>query len=141
MYVDEFSEVSDSFARPGDVRWDTLYTAFTKHWLAHPSSYTKTALGLFDIPAAASSLPVRSHPAKQLDLAIRALGGGVSREPSLERLLARRKRASAEALLVPHPEPVRRDARIRKPFRWHMLSPILPEEEVVVKPPAPTEPG
>ena len=37
VYVDEFAEVSDSFARPGDARWDTLDPAFTKHWLTHPS--------------------------------------------------------------------------------------------------------
>ena len=48
VYVDEFPEVSDSFTRPGDVRWDTLYTVFTKHWLTHPSPYMKIALGLPD---------------------------------------------------------------------------------------------
>ena len=37
MHVDEFPEVSDSFAHPGNLRWDTLYTVFTKHWLMHPS--------------------------------------------------------------------------------------------------------
>ena len=35
MYVDELPEVSESFARPGDARWNTLYTVFTKHWLTH----------------------------------------------------------------------------------------------------------
>ena len=35
MFVDEFPEVSDSFARPGDPRWDTLYTIFIKHRLTH----------------------------------------------------------------------------------------------------------
>ena len=92
MYVDEFPEVSDSFACPGDSRWDTLYTVFTKHCLTHPSPYMKTAPGLPDIPPAASLLPVRLNFAEQLDFAIRALGGGISREPSLERPLSRRKR-------------------------------------------------
>ena len=46
----------------------------------------KIALGLPDIPASASPLPVRPNPAEQLDFAIRILGGGISRRPSLERL-------------------------------------------------------
>ena len=46
LYLDQFPEVSDSFARPGDARWDSLYTDFTKHWLIHPSPYMKTTLGL-----------------------------------------------------------------------------------------------
>ena len=141
MYVDEFPEVSDSFALPGDSRWDTLYTVFTRHWLTHPSPYMKTALGLPDIPASASPLPVCPTPAEQLDSAIRASGGGVSSEPSLERPLARRKHTPAEALVTPRPEPVRRQVRIRKPSRRHLPSLIVPEEEVVVKPPAPPEPG
>ena len=141
MYVDEFPEVSDSFGRPGDVGWDTLYIAFTNHWLTYPSPYTKTALGLPGISASASPLPACPNPAEQLDSAIRALRTGVSREPSLERPLACRKRTPAEVLVAPRPEPVRRGARIRKPSRWHLPSPILPEEEVVVKPPAPPEPG
>ena len=73
MYVDAFSEVSDSFARRGDVRWETLYTIFTKHWLTHPSPYMKTALGLPDISVSASPLPVCPNPAERLDFAIRAL--------------------------------------------------------------------
>ena len=141
MYVDEFPEVSDSFAGPGDARWDTLYTVFTKHWLTRPSPYMKTALGLPDIPASASPLPVCPNPAEQLDVGIRAFGGGISREPSLEGALARRKRTAAQALVAPRPQAVRREARIRKPSRRHLASPILPEEEVVVLPPAPPEPG
>ena len=43
--------------------------------------------------------------------------------------------------MFPCPEPVRREARIPKPSRRHLPSPALPEEEVVVKPPAPPEPG
>ena len=43
--------------------------------------------------------------------------------------------------MVPRPEPVRREARVRKPSQRHLPSPIVPEEEVVVKPPAPPEPG
>ena len=82
-----------------------------------------------------------SNPAEQLDSAIRVLGGRVSREPSFERLLPRRKRTPAEALVSPRPEPVRREARIRKPSRRHLPSTIMIEEEVVVKPPAPPEPG
>ena len=117
--VDEFPEVSDSFARPGDARWNTLYIVFTKHWLTHPSPYTKTALGLPDVPASASPLPVCLNPAEDLDSAIRALGGRVSRDPSLERPLSSRKRTPAEALVASHPEPVHREARIRTPSRWH----------------------
>ena len=44
VYVDEFPEVSNNFARPGDARWDSLYADFTKHWLTHPSPYMKSAL-------------------------------------------------------------------------------------------------
>ena len=134
MYVDEFPEVSDSFACPGDSRWDTLYTVFTKHWLTHPSPYMKTAHGLPDIPPAASPLPVRPNFAEQLDFAIRALGGGISREPSLERPFSRRKRTPAKTLMVPRPEPVRRKACVREPSRRHMPLPILQEEEVLVRP-------
>ena len=141
VYVDEFPEVSDSFARPGDARWDTLYTVFTKHWLTHPSPYMKAALGLPDIPASVSPLSVCPNPAEQLESAIRALGGRVSREPSLERPLARRKRTPAEVLVVLHPESVRREARIRTPSQRHLPSPIVPEKEVVVKPSAPPKPG
>ena len=68
MYADEFSEVSDSFARPGDLRWDTLYTVFTTYWLTHPSPYMKTVLGLPDIPASASLLPMGpnlNHPTRR----------------------------------------------------------------------------
>ena len=72
--VDEFPGVSNSFARPGDSRWDTLYTVFTKHWLAHPSPYITTALGLPDIPAAASPLSVRPNLAEQLDFGHPGLG-------------------------------------------------------------------
>ena len=108
VYFDEFPEVSGSFERPRDLRWDTLYTVFTKHWLTHPSLYMKTALGLPDIPASASPLPVHPNPAEQLEFAIRALGGGIYREPSLERPLSSRKRTPAEAPVIPHPEPVRR---------------------------------
>ena len=86
VYVDEFPEVSDSFAHPGDATWDTVYTVFTKHWLTHPSRYMKTALGLPDIPTSASPLPARPNPAEQLDFAIRALGGRISRESSLHSL-------------------------------------------------------
>ena len=43
--------------------------------------------------------------------------------------------------MTPHPEPVRREARIRKPPRRHLPSPVDPEEEVVVRPPAPAEDG
>ena len=141
VYVDDFPEVSGSFACPADPRWDTLYTNFTKHWLAHPSPYMKTARGLPDIPASASPLPVRPNAAEQLDFAIWALGGGLSREPSLERPLVRRNHIPAEALVLPRPEPVRREARIRKPSRRRLPSPALPEEDVVSKPPAPPEPG
>ena len=141
VYVDEFPEVGNSFACPGDPRWNTLYIVFTKHWLAHPSPYVKTALGLPDIPAAASALPVSPNRADQFDFAIRALGGETSREPSLGRPLSRRKRTPAEVLVVPRHELVRREARIRKASRRLMPSPILQEEEVVAKPPAPTEPG
>ena len=137
VYIDEFPEVSCSFARPGDLRGHNLYTVFTKHWLTHPSPHTKTALGLPDIPASAWPLPVRSNPAEHLDFAIPALGGGISGDPSLERPLARRKHTPPEALLVPRPEPVRREARILKPSRRHLPSPILPEQEAVVKPTAP----
>ena len=101
----------------------------------------KTALGLPDIPASASPLPVCPNPAEQLDFAIRALGRRVCREPPLERPLARRKRTPAEVLVAPRPEPVRREVRIRKPSRRHLPLPIVPEEAVVVKPPAPPEPG
>ena len=65
----------------------------------------------------------------------------MSRELSLERPLARRKRTPAEALVAPRSRPVRREARIRKPSRRHLPSPIVPEEEVIVRPPAPPEPG
>ena len=101
----------------------------------------KTALWLPNIPASASPLPVCPNPAEQLDSAIRVLGGRVSREPSLKRPLARRKRTPADALVAPHPEPVRREARIRKPSRRQLPSPVVPEEHVVVRPPAPPEPG
>ena len=141
VYVAKFPKVSDGLARPGDARWDTLCTVFTKHWLTHPSPYIKTALGLPDIPASASPLPVCPNPAEQLDSAIRALSGRVSREPSLERPLPRRKRAPAEALVAPHPEPVRLEARIPNPSRRHLPSPVEPEEEVVVRPPPHPEPG
>ena len=43
--------------------------------------------------------------------------------------------------MVPRPEPVRREARIRRPSRRHLPSPVLPEEEVVVKRPAPPQSG
>ena len=43
-------------AMPGGM--DSLYKKFTKHWLTHPPPYMKTALGLADIPASASPLPV-----------------------------------------------------------------------------------
>ena len=66
VYVDEFTKVSDSFARPGDARWDSIYIDFTNHWLTHPSPYMKTALGLPDIPASALPLPVCLNPAEQL---------------------------------------------------------------------------
>ena len=141
MHVDAFPEVSDNFARPGDLKWDTFYTVFSKQWLTNPSPYMKPALGLPDIPASASPLPVCPNPAEQLDSSIRALGGRVSLEPSLERPFARRKRTLAEVLVAPRPEPVRREARIRKPSRRSLPSPALPEEEVVMKPPEPPKPG
>ena len=78
VYVDEFSEVSDDFARPGDARWDSFYTNFTKHWLTHPSAYMKLVLGLPSLPASASPLPVCLNPAEKLDVAILALGGRIS---------------------------------------------------------------
>ena len=86
----------------------------------------KTALGLPDIPSSASPLPVCTNPAEQLHSAIRALGGRVSREPSLERPLARKQRTPVEALVAPHPEPVHGEARIRKPSRRHLPPPIEP---------------
>ena len=138
---DAFPEVSDSFARPADARRDTLYTVFTKHWLTHPSSNMKTTLGLPDIPTSASPLPVCPNSAKWLESAMRALNGRSSREPSSPRPLPRRKPTPAEALVAPHPEPVRREARIPKPSRRHLPSPTDPEKEVVVRPPAPPEPG
>ena len=119
----------------------SLYTDFTKHWLTHPPPYMKTAPGLPDIPASASPLPVCLNPAEQLDSAIRALGGRVSRESPLERPLQRRKRTPAEALVPLHPDPVRREALIRKPSRRHLPLPIEPEKEVVVRPPSPVEPS
>ena len=104
-----------------------LGTDVTKHWLTHPPPYTKTALRLPDLPASALPLPVCPNPAEQLDSAIRALGRRVSREPSLERPLPRRKRTRAEALASLHPVPVRRKARIRKPSRRHLPLPVEPE--------------
>ena len=83
VYVDELPEVSDSFARPGALRRDILYTVFTKQWLTRRCPCMKTALGLPDIPSSASLLRVRRNPAEQLDPAIRAFGGGISHEPSL----------------------------------------------------------
>ena len=83
MYVEELSEVSDDFARPGEVRWNAFYTDFTKHWLTHSSPYMKFALGLPSLPASASPLPICLNPAEQLDVASLALGGRISREPSL----------------------------------------------------------
>ena len=99
VYVDEFAEVSDDFAQPGDARWESLYTDFTKRWLTHPSPYMKSPLGLPSLPASASPLPVCLNPAEQLNVAILALGGRSSREQSLERPLPRRKRTPAEALV------------------------------------------
>ena len=96
----------------------------------------KTALGLPDIPASASPLPVCPNPAGQLDSAIRALGGMVSREPPLEGPLARRKRAPGEAVGA-----LPREARIRKPSRRHLPSPIVLEEEVIVRASALPAPG
>ena len=58
----------------------------------------------------------------------------------MERPLPRRKRTPAEALAALHPEPVLREARIRKPSRRHLPLPIEPEKEVVVRPPVPPEP-
>ena len=137
MYVEEFSEVSDNFARPGDVRWDAFYTDFTKHWLTHPSPYMKPALGLPSLPASASPLSICLNPAEQLDVAILALGGRISREPPLERPLPRRKRTPAEALVPLHPETLRRETRVREPSRRRLPSPPEVEEEVVERLPAP----
>ena len=140
MYDDEFPDVSDNFARPGDARWDSLYTDFTKHWLTHPSPYMKSVLGLPSLPASASPLPVCINPAEQLNVAILALSGRTSREPSLERPLPRRKRTPAEALAPLHPEPLRRKTLVRKPSRRRVPSP--PEvEEVTERLPAPSEFG
>ena len=74
VYVDEFPQVSDRFARPGDARGDSLYTDFTKHWLTHLSPYMKTAHGLPNVSASASSLQACLNPAEQLDSAVLALG-------------------------------------------------------------------
>ena len=141
VYVDEFSEVSDDFARPRDVRWDSFYADFTKHWLIHPSPYTKSARGLPSLPESTSPLPVCLSPAEQLDVAILALGGRISREPSLERPLPRRKRTPAEALVPLHPEPLRRETRVRKPSRRRLPSPPEIEEQASERLPAPPEAG
>ena len=141
MYVDEFSEVSDDFARPGDARWDSFYTNFTKHWLTHPSAYMKLVLGLPSLPASASPLPVCLNPAEQPDVAILALGGRISLEMLLERLLPRRKRTPAEALVPLHPEPLRLETRVRKPSRRRLPLPPKIEEDVVERLPAPPEAG
>ena len=74
VYVDDFPELSDSFARPDDPRWDTFYMFFIKHWLTRASPYMNAPLGFHDVPAAASPLPVRPNAAEQLDFAIRACG-------------------------------------------------------------------
>ena len=123
VYVDEFPEVNDDFAQPGDARWASLYTDFTKGWLTHPSPYMKPPLGLPSLPAPASPLPVCLNPAEQLNLAILALGGRISREQSLERPLPRRKRTPAEALVPLDAMPLRREARVRKPSRRRLPSP------------------
>ena len=124
MFVDEFPEVSDSFARPD-----------------HHQALAHAPLPLCEDSTRA---PRRAHlslaPSGETEPR-RALGGRLSSEPSLERPLAHRTRTPPEALVVPRPEPVRREARIRKLSRRHVPSPALPEEEVVVKPPAPPEPG
>ena len=139
--VDELPEISDNLARPGDARWDSLYTDFTKQWLTHPSPYIKSASCLPSLPASACPLPVCLNPAEQLDVAILALGGGISREPSLERPSPRHKRTPAEALLPLHPEPLRRETRVRKPSRRRLPSPPEVEEEVIERLPASSESG
>ena len=131
MYVDEFLEVSGDFARPGNVRRDSFYTDFTKHWLTHPSPYMKSALDLL----------VCLNPAEPLDVAILALSGRTSREPSLERPFPRRKRTPAEALAPLHPGPLRRETRVRKPSRRRLPSPSDVEEEAIERLPAPPEAG
>ena len=141
MCVEEFSEVSDDFARPGDVRWDDFYTDFTKHWLTHPSPYMKPALGLPNLPASASPLPICLNPAEQLVIAILALGGRISREPSLKRPLSRCKRTLAEALVPLHPEPLRRETWVRKPSRRRFLSPPEIDEGAVERLPVPPGAG
>ena len=141
VYVDEFPEISDNFARPGDARWDSLYADFTKHWLTHPSPYMKSALGLPSLPASASPLPVCLNPAEQLDVAILALGGRIARKPSLERPLPRRMGTPAEAVVALHPEPLRRETRVRKPSRKRLPSPPEIEEEAIERLPAPAELG
>ena len=114
VYVEEFSEGSDDFARPGNVSWDAFYTDFAKHCLTHPSSYMRYALGLPGLPASASPLPICLIPAEQLDVAIFALGGRISREPSLEGPLPRSKRTPAEALVPLHLKSLRRETRVKE---------------------------
>ena len=141
IYVEDFTDVSDDFAQPGDARWESLYTDFTKHWLTHPSTYMKSALGLPSLPASASPLPVCPNPAEHLDVAILALGGRISREQSLERPLPRRKRTPAEPLVPLHAVPLRREARVRKPSRRRLPSPPEVEELVADRPPTSPESG
>lgn len=84
---------------------------------------------------------MRSNAAEQLGVTIRALGGGMSREQSLERPLLRKKRTPAEALVVARPGPVRREARSRRPTKRHLAAPVLQEEEEAMKQFVHVEPG
>ena len=101
----------------------------------------KFAFGLSSLPASASPLPGCLNPSEQLDAAIFALDGRISREPSLERPLPRRKRTPAEALVSLHSEHLRRETRVRKPSRRRLPSPPEVEEEVIERLPAPPELG
>ena len=92
VHVDEFPEVSNSFARRGDTRWDALYTVFTKHWLTDSSPHMKTALEIPDISRSGSPVPVCPNSAEQLHCALLALSRRAAREPSLDRRFPRRKR-------------------------------------------------
>ena len=69
---------------------------------------------------------MRPNPAEQLDSAV---PGAAAPAPEAH---------PCQTLVAPHPEPVRREARIGKPFRRHLP---WPEEEVVVRPAAAPKPG
>ena len=81
------------------------------------------------------------NPAEQLDVAILALGGRISREQPLELPLPRRKHTPAEALVPLHAVPLRCDVRVRKPSRRRLPSPPEVEELVADRPPMSTEAG